>query len=358
MLNELNIMELAERFYNNQLTNNEWEQIQKTLQNNDALDTQWQECIALLHQLEEASALKNLKHKIDKAKELSNQKPASNIVLQFAKRHIVKIAAAAVLFGFGWGFGKIAIEQTNSKNSSKQQYMQLRREIETIKKSQTQIIDSIKENSSTLIPENNETFFGGTGFALTNDGYIVTNYHVVKDAKKIFINTAKNKNYKAYTVAFDPKSDVAILKVEDKNFTFGKKQIPYAISDASSLLGSRIYSIGFPKDDIVYNEGYVSCETGFEGDINAYQLDITANPGQSGAPILDKNGIVIGILSGKQSNTTGTTYAVRAQSINELIDKLPKANKIKLNKYSLLKNKERTEQVKLIKNYVVAVNVQ
>lgn len=358
MLNELNIMEYAERFYNNRLTNNEWQLIQKTLRNNQDLDAQWQECILLLHQLEEASKLQNFKQKIAQVKTQSQPKQTSNKVMVFVKKHFVKIAAAAILFGFGWGFGKIAIDQNQSKNSTKQQYMQLRREIETIKKSQTQIIDSIKENNTVMLQDNKEKLFGGTGFAISNDGYIATNYHVVKDAKKIIINTSKNKNYIAYTVAFDPKSDVAILKIEDKNFTFGKKQIPYAISNASSLLGSRIYSIGFPKDDIVYNEGYVSCETGFEGDENAYQLEISANPGQSGAPILDKNGIVIGILSGKQSNSYGTTYAVRAQAINELIYKLPKANKIKLSKYSLLKNKERTEQVKLIKQYVVAINVQ
>ncbi len=58
--------------------------------------------------------------------------------------------------------------------------------------------------------------------ALTNDGYIATNYHVVKDANSIYVQTNKGETLKAYIFAMEPSTDVAILKIENKNFRFGK----------------------------------------------------------------------------------------------------------------------------------------
>src|SRR5690606_26335983 len=202
---------------------------------------------------------------------------------------------------------------TANKNSSNQQYTLLRRELESIKHSQNKIIDSLQKEKE---PQNQpDARFSGTGFALTNDGYLATNFHVVKDANHIFIQTSEGETYSAYIVARDPAADVAILKVEDKSFRFSKNSLPYAIAHNTSGLGQHVFTIGYPKDDAVYNEGYISSENGYNGDIQSYQLEITANPGQSGAPVLDQNGTVIAVITGKQSNTSGTTYAVRALAL-------------------------------------------
>jgi serine protease Do len=82
---------------------------------------------------------------------------------------------------------------------------------------------------------------------------------------------------------------------------------------------------------------------------------MTANPGQSGAPVLDKFGAVIGIITGKQSNTTGTTYAVQTKALMNLVKR--SGVKIKMNDNNKLAKLDRTVQVAKIRDYVFAVKV-
>ena len=108
---------------------------------------------------------------------------------------------------------------------------------------------------------------------------------------------------------------------------------------------------------MVYNEGYISADKGYEDNALSYQLEITANPGQSGAPIFDNKGNIIGIITGKQLNTTGTTYAVHAEQLLQLLNELPKSERTILSNKNRYKNLERTEQVGLLQDFVCPVKV-
>lgn len=366
MITVHNISEWAERYLNQELSESEQAQLMQTLKSDTDLHLHFKESLAIIKAFQsgsERNALKNMIRSVGaevKASQAAAAYPAESVtvpkILQFRKYlRTVSVAAALILVS---SLTTLTLVNKKSNKVDAKQYTLLRREIETIKHSQSKIIDSLNKGKKEANNTNEDpVLYGGTGFALTNDGYIATNYHVVKDANSIYVQTNKGETLKAYVFAMEPATDVAILKIENKNFRFGKAPLPYNIAKATSGLGQRVFTIGYPKDDVVYNEGYVSSENGYQGDTNSYQLEITANPGQSGAPVLDKYGTVIALITGKQSNTTGTTYAIHSGALLELIHSLPKAANIRLNENNKLNKLERTEQVKRVRDYICSVKV-
>ena len=90
--------------------------------------------------------------------------------------------------------------------------------------------------------------------------------------------------------------DLAILKIDDKDFK-PVNTLPYSIRKTQPDLGEELFTLGYPRDEIVYNMGYLSAKTGYKGDTTSCQLSLTANPGNSGAPVFNKNGEIIGIIT-------------------------------------------------------------
>ncbi len=366
MITVHNISEWAERYLNQELSGQEQEQLMQAVKADPDLHLHFKQAIAVIKAFQsgaERNAMKNMirsvgaEVKATAATTTQVQEPATAPVRSLPFRKYLRTISAAAALVLISSLGTMTLLNKKGAKVDAKQYTLLRREIETIKHSQSKIIDSLNKEKKEAVNSEDPVSYGGTGFALTNDGYIATNYHVVKDANAIYVQTNKGENLKAYIFAMEPSTDVAILKVEDKNFRFGKTPLPYNIAKAQSGLGQRVFTIGYPKDDVVYNEGYVSSENGYQGDTNSYQLEITANPGQRGAPVLDKYGTVIALITGKQSNTTGTTYAIHSGALLELIHSLPKAANIRLNENNKLNKLERTEQVKKVRDYICSVKV-
>jgi len=146
------------------------------------------------------------------------------------------------------------------------------------------------------------------------------------------------------------------LKIAEDDFTFGDK-IPYSVRKANPNIAQRVYSLGYPKSDIVYNEGYISSITGFEGDSSRYQLELPSVSGVSGSPIIDETGNIIGVISSKQSESEGITYAIKSKSLLNLFKKLPKDFSDKEIYNTSIKAETRAVQVKKIQPYVCVVKV-
>jgi serine protease Do len=200
---------------------------------------------------------------------------------------------------------------------------------------------------------------GGTGFVIDAKGYLVTNFHVVDKAKNIAVQNSRGE-FIAKVVYTDKAKDIAILKIEDGSFK-PYTSVPYSISKASARLAEPIFTLGYPKNEIVYGQGYLSSLTGFNGDTLSCQIEIAANHGNSGSPIMNKNGEVIGILNGRQTNVDGFTFAIQGKYIYSAIDALKKADtsyqRVKLNSKSSITGMDRTEQVKKIEDYIFIVKV-
>lgn len=179
----------------------------------------------------------------------------------------------------------------------------------------------------------------GTGFALNNN-YIVTNYHVVDGAKTISIqgiNGDFNHKYQAEVVATDNHNDLAIIKV--KGINIPSASIPYAVKTATSEVGEEVFVLGYPLtstmgEEIKLTTGVISSKTGFQGDVSIYQISAPIQPGNSGGPLFDSKGNVVGIVSAKHKGAENVGYAIKTSYLRNLMESaistniLPQANKM------------------------------
>jgi S1-C subfamily serine protease len=118
--------------------------------------------------------------------------------------------------------------------------------------------------------------------------------------------------------------------------------------------------MGYPKDEIVYNEGYLSAKSGLQGDTMSFQITISANPGNSGGPVFNKNGEVIGILNARQASANGVVFATKAKYIQSLVDEIKKSEKeqtITVKTISTLKGISKPEQAKRVQDHIYMVKV-
>ncbi|MEA2293916.1 MAG: putative serine protease PepD [Solirubrobacteraceae bacterium] len=175
----------------------------------------------------------------------------------------------------------------------------------------------------------------GTGFAISKDGYLVTNAHVVSGASKVTVKVGDSKSVTAKVVGIDESSDIALLKIP----TAGLSLTTLTLGDSQAInVGDPVYAIGNPFGlDRTLTTGVVSAlqrsidaPNGFAIS-NVIQTDAALNPGNSGGPLLDASGRVIGINSQIESNSTSATgqgqnsgigFAVPSNTVKRVVDQL------------------------------------
>lgn len=206
----------------------------------------------------------------------------------------------------------------------------------------------------------------GSGLILSESGYIVTNYHVIDDAKKIeveFLLDEEIQKFNAEIIQVDKVNDLAIIKIVDINFD-GLDHINYNFQTRSTDVGTKIYAFGYPMalslmgKEIKVTDGIISSKSGFDGDITTYQITAPIQGGNSGGPLFDDKGNFLGINSSKLKNDIADNvgYTIKSNYVLNLIDVLPK--KINLPASNLLESMPLTEQIKEITKYVVLVKVR
>lgn len=306
----------------------------------------------------EQTSLKNrlnqIHEQIDVETLAEELKPHASWGVKLWRRHKFSVAVAASLILLTF-VSLYSIQYSNKQEGS---YEVVRRELASIKKSQNSLIRNINAKQDKK-SNSNPGKFGGTGFAISANGYILTNLHVINDADSVYIQNNKGESFKVKTVYSDSQYDIAILKVIDDNFT-PLDQVPYSIKRTGTEMGEKVYTIGFPKDDAVFGEGYVSSKTGFNSDSIAYQVSIRVDPGNSGGPLLDSDGNLVGVISGKESRTDGAAFAIKSKYILEAMRAIPQdslGKKTALNKKSQLLGLKRTEQLEKLQDYVFMVKV-
>jgi hypothetical protein len=201
--------------------------------------------------------------------------------------------------------------------------------------------------------------FRGTGFALSSNGYIVTNEHVINNADSVYVQNADGKSFRAKVVYSEPLSDIAILQITDPSFV-NLGAIPYSFKKAESDIGENVFTIGYPRNVMVLGPGYLTASTGFSGDTTTYQVSIPVNPGNSGGPLLDNKGNLIGIINAKETHVEGAAFAIKSNYLLKAIQDIP-ADSLKkpliINSKNVLAGLNRVQQIKKLQNYVFMVKV-
>lgn len=201
-----------------------------------------------------------------------------------------------------------------------------------------------------------EQRWSGTGFALFG-GYIATNYHVIEGAKSISVQGIKGDftvKYCAEVIATDKFNDLALLKISDNRFT-GFGTIPYKVTTSTSEVGEEVFVLGYPLtttmgDEIKLTTGVISSKTGFQGDVSLYQISAPIQPGNSGGPLFDNKGNVIGIINAKHSGAENVGYAIKASYLRNLIESVTTASILPSN--NLVSSLSLPDKVQSEKNFV------
>jgi len=360
----IHFLEEADRYLDHQMTIAEREQFEIFCRQNEEAGVLLKEQIAIRNYLEEHADNIRLREQLNKAhsewekqekeKKLSSESQTKvREVIPF-KQYMWKvtgIAAAIALLIVAGGLWLSHHYNDHKINS----YTILRREIDNIKRSQNNLMNDIHHSEKT-IPANPGQY-GGTGFALSTNGLIATNAHVVAGADSIYVETSQGEPLKAKLIYQDTRYDLAILKIEDSGFQL--PAIPYQLRKSAVPLGDEVYTLGYPRDEIVYGKGYISAETGFRGDSNSYQISIPVNPGNSGGPLIDSKGYILGIITGKQSPSDNIAFAVKSSFLLNMLDSLPKDmnRKALLYKQNSLQYLNRVDQIKKLQKFIFLVKV-
>jgi serine protease Do len=152
----------------------------------------------------------------------------------------------------------------------------------------------------------------GSGFVITSDGYILTNYHVIKGASTITVAFVDGTTYPATLVGGEEANDIAVLKIDATGLT------PVTLGDSDNLVvGEQVAAIGNPLGELTfsYTSGSVSAKdrsiTMSDGSImNMIQTDAAINEGNSGGPLFNFYGQVVGIISAKYSSSSSSSASI------------------------------------------------
>ncbi len=360
MNNEIQLESIIEDYLNGKLNPAEVAAFEQLRSNDPAVDhkvVSHKVFLESMHQYADVLALKvqmdAAHNQIDVASISAKVKPHSSKIVRIWRNNKSAIAIAASFLIMA----SVVLVSNYSQNKQEGNLKLLDRKVSQLRQSQDKIIRVISNDAqkANRMPAK----FGGTGFAISSNGYILTNFHVIDGADSLYIQNNKGVSYKVKKYYIDPANDIAILKVIDSSFE-NLGAVPYSIKKSSAGIGESVYTLGYPKDDVVLGDGYVSSKTGINGDTLAYQVAIPVNPGNSGGPLLDNNGNIVGVINGKEDKTDGAAFAVKSRYIIEALNTIPQDSLIKrvgYGKRSILQGLKRHKQVEKIQDYVFMIKV-
>jgi S1-C subfamily serine protease len=377
VIEDIKILEAVERYISGQMSPDErvyFEQLRKT---NPEVDHMVVEHTFFLQQMNRFDEVRNLKGILDdthihlaekgliKSPKLKGK--ARVVYLYNRYKRVAAIAAsiagitALTMSALVW-----SLSPGKPINDVKNDVELLKREINGLKKNDVKLDSKINDVKSTkeeaaITPTDTPIEYksGGSGFLLDSRGYVVTNAHVVENAKHIAVQGSDGVDICAERVYIDLKRDIAIIRINPKKYK-SPGAIPYSIRKTPADLSDPIYTLGFPRNEIVYGEGYVAAQTGYKGDSLALQITIAANQGNSGGPVFNRNGEVVGILTGKQTSAEGAVFALHSKYIYNALNAIRRdssSQKIKIPSGTGMKGMDRTQQVKKLKDFVYMVKV-
>ena len=255
---------------------------------------------------------------------------------------VIAIVLACAIVGTGCGFGGAALYRNASRRNAviqqssrepvtvsvKQVDGQTKMEPAEVYASTVNSVVSINTTSTSgtnIFGQAVETASAGSGFIISQDGYIVTNYHVVKGATSVKVTLYNGDTYDATVIGGDSDYDVAVLKINASGLQ------PVTLGESADVnVGDTVLAIGNPLGELTFSmsQGIVSsCDRAINVDgtpFNMIQVDCSINPGNSGGPLVNLYGEVVGIVSAKYSTYSSTTveglgFAIPISDVRSII---------------------------------------
>ena len=241
------------------------------------------------------------------------------------------IATAAIIFAVFVSFNSIVDNDSNELIVSNGDYGETVGEVTGIERSyEYSLIDIFEKSEESIVQVSvlrGESDGGmGSGFVYSDEGYVITNQHVVQDAKKVMITFLDGEAYIGNVIGVDRDLDIAVVKVEPTN-TYLQ---PIKIGDSSKLkVGEKIAAIGNPfglsgsmTSGIVSQMGRLLPQESGYSIPDVIQTDAAINPGNSGGPLINMKGEVVGINTAIQSATgefSGIGFAVPSNTVKKVV---------------------------------------
>lgn len=362
------LTDAAERFVKGEMSPEEKIYFEELRKNNPELDQAVVEQIFFLNQLDQYSNTKNFKTLLNSVeKSLIEDKFLTRTVAQpqtkvvtLWNRYKKTVAVAASIAGLVSLLIATAVSTIGtSHNSNIKPLVEKINEQENKTRRIENKLNQL-EAVGTIAPKPKlESRFRATGFMIdAANNYIVTNAHVVKEAAhNLIVEDINGEQYNAAAVYVNTSNDIAVIKITDTAFK-QLSPLPYSVRKTGAELGEAIFMLGYPKQEIVYGEGYVSAKNGYKMDTLFCQLSTAANEGNSGSPVLSKNGDLVGIVTSVETNATGVVFAIKSANIYTAVEEVKKQKEnenIKINSTPSLKGLDRVNQIKKIKEYVFMI---
>lgn len=351
-------VELFEKYFKKELRDSERIAFEEQMQADAAFRERAENHFLFLKSLKQYGDRKSKKEALNKIHRDMNASAGAKVVSlsrwERYGRTMTVAASVALVCTLGTFF---ALRYNNDQHQAA--YQGLKRVVDGLKKSHNQILKDIKENKVSPQPEIAPGKYSGSGFLVSTNGYVVTAHHLIKSSDSIFVENEKFGRLKASLVYKNPETDVALLLIIDEKFK-SPVSIPFTIRMTEANLGESVYTLGYPRKEVVYGDGTISAASGFEQNQNSYQISIPVNPGNSGGPMIDQQGAVIGIVNGVQTETRGAAFAVKS---NVLLDEISRISKdslsvpLLISKSNKLAGLSHVNQVKRWKDYVFMVDV-
>lgn len=359
MRNEIELEAIIEDYLDGKLSAEEHQAFEQLRSTDPTVDHKVVTHKVFMESIKQYADMALLKQRMDAAHDqidvasISEQvKPHSSRIVRLWRNNRSAIAVAASFLVLA----TIMLLSVYAQQAQVGNFEQLKNDVSDIKTAQSNIVRTIREDVKAK-PDVRPAKFGGTGFAISTNGYIVTSFHVIDGAKSLYVQNSEGASFKVIKYYMNPEKDIAVLKIDDPSFTH-LSTLPYSLKKGMTGLGDAVYTLGYPKEDVVLGDGYVSSKTGFNGDTSAYQVAIPVNPGNSGGPLLDNNGNVVGVINGKESKTDGAAFAIKSKYILEALNAIPQDSlrkKVSYGKRSSLQGLTRSEQAEKMAEYVFMI---